>query len=116
MKFVELTSDNTIPGSGMLRRFLGKVAGIIVTGHEAGAAMTIANWFMTLNNFGMVFPPFSHVYAMASVCNSTYADKKMLLTGCYEEEIKALAQNILTETKLARKIDPTDWLYDYNAN
>jgi len=29
MKFIELTADYNIPGSGMLRRFLGKVAGII---------------------------------------------------------------------------------------
>ncbi len=116
MKFIELTADNTIPGSGMLRRFLGKVAGIIVTGHEAWAGMTISNLFMTLNNFGMVFPPFSSMYAMASVCNSTYEDKKIVINDCYKEEVKLLAQNIIMETKLARKIDPTNRFYDYNAD
>ncbi|MFA6255935.1 MAG: flavodoxin family protein, partial [Candidatus Absconditabacterales bacterium] len=88
MKFIELTADNTIPGSGMLRRFLGKVAGIIVTGHEAGAAMTISNLFMTLNNFGMVFPPFSSMYAMSSIAYSTYADKRIVLSDSYQEEAK----------------------------
>ncbi|MFA7298691.1 MAG: flavodoxin family protein [Candidatus Absconditabacterales bacterium] len=116
MKFIELTADNAIPGSGLLRRFLGKVAGIIVTGHEAGAGMTISNLFMTLNNFGMVFPPFSSMYAMSSIAYSTYADKKIVLNDSYQEEVKLLAQNIMTETKLARKIDPTKWLYDYTAN
>jgi hypothetical protein len=43
MKFIELATNNNIPGSGMHRRFLGKVAGIIVTGHEAGAAQAISN-------------------------------------------------------------------------
>jgi hypothetical protein len=71
---------------------------------------------MTLNNFGMVFPPFSSIYAMASICNSTYADKRMIINPCYDEEIKLLATNIMTETKLARKIDPKNRLYDYNAN
>ncbi|HBB04642.1 TPA: hypothetical protein DCZ39_07265 [Patescibacteria group bacterium] len=116
MKFIELTADNAIPGSGLLRRFLGKVAGIIVTGHEAGAGMTISNLFMTLNNFGMVFPPFSSMYAMSSVCNSTYEDKKIVMNDCYTEEVRLLAQNVMTETKLARKVDPTSWLYDYTAN
>lgn len=116
MKFIELTADNAIPGSGLLRRFLGKVAGIIVTGHEAGAGMTISNLFMTLNNFGMVFPPFSSMYAMSSICNSTYEDKKMVLSDCYTEEVRLLAHNVMTETKLARKIDPIKWLYDYTAN
>lgn len=100
----------------MLRRFLGKVAGIIITGHEAGAGMTISSLFMTLNNFGMVFPPFSSIYALTSVCNSTYEDKKIIMNNCYEEEVRLLAHNVMTEVKSARKIDPTTWLYDYTAN
>lgn len=116
MKFVELTADSSIPGSGLLRRFLGKVAGIIVTGHEAGAAMTISNLFLTLNYFGMIFPPFSSVYAMSSILNPTHEDKKIVLNDSYQDEIKLLAQNIMTQTKLGRKIDPTAWVYDSGAN
>jgi len=116
MKFIELTADNNIPGSGMHRRFLGKVAGIIVTGHEEGATMAISNLFMTLNHYGMFFPPFSNMYAMSSVCNSTYKDKKIVLSDCYEEEVHLLAENIMTATKLIIKQKPTDWKYDYTSN
>lgn len=56
MKFIEQTADNGVPGSGLLRRFMGKTAGIIVTGHEEGASMVISNLFLTLNFFGMLFP------------------------------------------------------------
>lgn len=116
MKFVELTADNDVPGSGMLRRFLGKIAGIIVTGHEEGASMVISNLFMTLNNYGMLFPPFSHMYAVSSVCNSTHEDKKIIFTDCYLGETKILAENVMNAAKLARKIKCTDWKYDYSAN
>ena len=116
MKFIEMTADNNVPGSGMHRRFLGKVAGIIVTGHEAGAAQAISNLFMTLNHYGMLFPPFSNMYAISSVCNSTYKDKKIVLADCYKEEIKLLAENMMTATKLAIKQKGTDWKYDYTTN
>lgn len=116
MKFIELTSDDNILGSGMLRRFLGKTAGIIVTGHEEGASMVISNLFMTLNHFGMIFPPFSNMYAMTSVCNSTYKDKEIILGRCYEEEIELLAKNIMTSIKISRNAKPTDWKYDYKEN
>ena len=116
MKFIELTADNNIPGSGMLRRFSGKVAGIITTGHEEGASMAISNMFMTLNNYGMLFPPFSSMYAMSSVCDSTYKDKKIVLTECFKGEAKLLAENVMKATKLAIKTKCIDWKYDYDAN
>jgi multimeric flavodoxin WrbA len=116
MKFIEMTADNNVPGSGLLRRFLGKVAGIIVTGHEAGASMTISNLFLTLNNFGMLFPPFSHVYAMSSICNPTYKDKEIVTSDCYVEELEMLAKNVMTAVKTARSAKPTDWVYDYKTN
>lgn len=116
MKFIELTSEDNIPGSGMLRRFLGKTAGIIVTGHEEGASLVISNLFMTLNHFGMIFPPFSNMYAMTSVCNSTYKDKDIILGECYKEETELLAKNIMTSVKISRSSKPTDWKYDYKEN
>jgi len=116
MKFVELTADNNVPGSGMLRRFLGKVAGIITTGHEEGASMAISNLFMTLNQYGMLFPPFSSMYAMSSICNSTYEDKAIVLGKCYEEETKLLAENVMTAVKISKKTKGTDWKYDYSAD
>jgi len=116
MKFIELTADNNVPGSGMLRRFLGKVAGIITCGHEEGATMAITNLFMTLNHFGMLFPPFSSMYAMASVCNSTHEDKKIVLSDCYEEEVELLAKNIMTASRIAKGCKCTDWVYDYKSN
>lgn len=116
MKFIELTADNNLPGSGLLRRFTGKIAGIIVTGHEAGAGMAISNLYMTLNNFGMMLPPFNSLYAMSSVCHSTYEDKPIVLNDCYTEELKALANNIILAAKLTKNCKTTDWKSDYRAN
>lgn len=116
MKFVELTADDNIAGSGFLRRFSGKIAGIIATGHEEGASMAISQLFMTLNHFGMLFPPFSNMYAMSSVCLSTYQDKPAVLSECYYKETELLAKNIMTATNLAKKIKTTDWKNEYNAN
>lgn len=116
MKFIELMADNTVPGSGFLRRFSGKVAGIITTGHEEGASMAISNLFMALNNFGMLFPPFSNMYAMSSVCRSLYEDKPLVLNDCYFQEAHILAQNVMTAANLAKKIKTTDWKNEYSAD
>lgn len=116
MKFIELTADNNIPGSGFLRRFSGKVAGIITTGHEEGASMAISNLFMALNHFGMLFPPFSNMYAMSSVCLPLYQDKPVVLSDCYYKETQLLAQNVITAANLAKKIKTTDWKNEYSAN
>lgn len=116
MKFIELTADYNVPGTGMLRRFLGKVAGIITVGHEEGAGMAISNMFMTLNHYGMLFPPFSNMYAMSSICDSTYKDKELVLIDCYFEEAKLLAENVLNAVNSVRKIKCTDWKYDNKAN
>ena len=78
--------------------------------------MVISNLFMTLNHFGMIFPPFSNMYAMTSVCNSTYKDKEIILGGCYEEEVELLAKNIMTSVKISRNSKPADWKYDYKEN
>jgi len=116
MKFIELTADNDVLGSGMLRRFLGKVAGIIITGHEAGATLAMSTLFLTLNQFGMLFPPFSCMYAMSSVCYSTYEDKKIVLSDCYIEETRMLAKNVMAAVKIAGDSKPSDWGYDYRAD
>ncbi|MFA6306548.1 MAG: flavodoxin family protein [Patescibacteria group bacterium] len=116
MKFVELTADNNLPGSGMLKRFMGKTAGFIITGHEEGASLALSSFYMYLNGCGMIFPPFNYVYAMSSVCNSTYQDKPLVTNKCYEEEVKFLAQNIINSAKIARDRKPVDWKYDYSAN
>lgn len=116
MKYIELTADNDVPGSGMLRRFLGKVAGVIVTGHEEGASMAVSNLFMTFTHFGMLFPPFSNMYAMASVCRSTFEDKKVVLNECYEGTARLLAKNVMNAAKIIQPTRCTDWKYDYDSN
>ena len=116
MKFIEHAAGNEVPGSGMLRRFLGKVAGIIVTGHEEGAGMAISQLFMTLNNYGMLFPPFSHVYAMSSVCVSTYNDKGIVLGKCYDGQLRLLANNLMLAAKTARQVRGTGWKYEETEN
>lgn len=116
MKFVELTADNNIPGSGMLKRFIGKTAGFIITGHEEGASMVISSLYMYLNGCGMIFPPFNYVYAMSSVCNSTYQDKKKVTSECYDSQVQLLAKNIVNSVKISKNEKKTNWKYDYTAN
>lgn len=116
MKFIEMTADNDIPGGGMLRRFPGKVAGIIATGHEEGASLAMASLYMTLTHYGMAFPPFSNVYAMSSVCNSTYEDKPLVLSECYAADVELLAKNVMTMAKTMRNVKSTDWKNDYASN
>lgn len=116
MKFIELMTDDSVSGSGFLRRFSGKVAGIIVTGHEEGASMAISNLFMALNHFGMLFPPFSNMYAMSSVCVSLYEDKPRLINDCYYKEAQLLAKNIVTATNMVKKTGSIDWKTDYSQN
>ena len=115
-KFIELTANNNIPGSGFLKRFTGKVAGVIVTGHEEGASMVISSLFMTLSHFGMLFPPFNNMYAMSSICNSTYKDKKIVVSECYKKEARLLAQNLINAVKISKKCKLTDWKYDYSID
>jgi len=117
MKFIEMTADSDIPGSGMLRRFQGKVAGIISTGHEEGTSMAISSLFMTLNHYGMMFPPFSTLYAVASVCESTYEDKKRVLSmGCYGDELRSLARNVMASAKIVRNAKKINWDSDLKQN
>lgn len=116
MRYIKLTADNDVPGSGMLRRHLGKVAGIITTGHEEGATMAISSLFMTLNHYGMLFPPFSNMYGMSSICNSTYEDKGIVVTECYIEETRLLAQNVIAAAQSVRETACTKWKYDYSEN
>ena len=115
-KFISAHADQSVYGSGFLRRFAGKVGGIIVTGHEAGAAMTISQMFMTLSHFGMAFPPFSNMYAMASIENGTYNDKAVVTGSVYIKDAKLLAANVMTMTKSLKKIKPSQWAYDYSVN
>jgi len=116
LEYIKLTADENIPGSGFLRRFSGKVAGIIVTGHEEGASMVISNLFMTLGHYGMIFPPFSNMYAMSSVCASTNEDKSVVLSECYRNEVHLLAQNIVKATNMAKNVPPFEWQVDPTAN
>jgi multimeric flavodoxin WrbA len=115
-KFIELMSDQKIPGSGFLRRFMGKVAGVIVTGHEEGASMAISDLFMTLNHFGMVFPPWSNMYAMSSILNGTYKDKNMVTNPAYIEEAQQIGRNAISTAKLLRNFNKLDWEHDYSSN
>jgi len=114
-KFIEATADEKF-GSGFLRRFTGKIAGIIVSGHEIGASLTISSLFMTLNHFGMLFPPFSNIYAINTICESTDKDKAKLRTDCYEKEARMLAKNLITAAKIAKRKNDYWWVYDGKRN
>jgi multimeric flavodoxin WrbA len=114
-KYIEETATGEF-GSGFLRRLTGKIGGIIVSGHEAGASLTISSLFLTLTYYGLLFPPHSTMYAMGTVCESTDKDKKQLQSPCYEEEARLLAKNIMTAAKIAKRKDDYWWTYDGRAN
>jgi len=114
-KFIELTATNEF-GSGFLRRFTGKIAGIIVSGHEVGASLTISSLFMTLNQFGMLFPPFSSMYAINTVCESTSSDTKALRNKCHEDDARLLARNLMAAAKIAKRKNDYWWSYDGRGN
>lgn len=103
-------------GSGFLRRFTGKIGGMIVTGHEAGVGMAISQMFMTFNHFGMLFPPFSNMYAMNTACDSTYNDKKKLQIFCHEKEARILAKNLVIAAKVAKRENDYWWVYGGGVN
>ncbi|MEK6807939.1 MAG: flavodoxin family protein [Nanoarchaeota archaeon] len=114
-KFIQLTANEKF-GSGFLRRFTGKIAGVIVSGHEIGASMTISSLFMTLNNFGMLFPPFSNVYAINTRCEPTYTDTKALRNKCHEDDARLLAKNLIAAAKIAKRKGDYWWHYDSGSN
>ncbi len=115
-KFVQIMADDDVIGSGFLRRFSGKVGGIIVTGHEEGAAMAISQLFMTLSHYGMAFPPWSNMYAMASISNPTFKDKKLVTQSEYAEWARDVAQNALTMAKKLKGMGRQGWKYDKSSN
>ncbi|HTW96585.1 MAG TPA: flavodoxin family protein [Candidatus Methylomirabilis sp.] len=115
-KFVQMNVDYDLPGSGFLRRFSGKIGGIITAGHEEGTSMAISCLLMTLSHFGMLFPPFNNMYAMSSVCNPTYADKPIVLGDCFERELICLAQNLILAAKLSDRAKTMEWKNDYSIN
>ncbi len=114
-EFIEKNSGAEF-GSGYLRRFLGKVGGIIVSGHEAGASITISSLFLTLNYYGFLFPPFSSMYAVGSICDGTRADKKKLRSACYEKDARLLARNVISALKIAKRQEDYWWAVDSGIN
>lgn len=114
-EFVELNSDQKIIGSGFLRRFSGKVAGVIVTGHEEGAALVISSLFMALNHFGMIFPPWSNMYAMSSITRPTFQDKKFVNNKVHCDNARKVAQNSMLMAKIVNS-NNIDWSYDFSSN
>lgn len=116
MRYIGLTAEENNPATGMIRRFSGKVAGIITTGHEEGASLAISSLFMTLNHFGMLFPPFSNMYAMSSYKNPTFEDKKITQDKDYRKEAKIIAKNVMLGVKASRTLKNFDWEYDFRMN
>lgn len=118
-KHAQFVSDHSNPkifGSGFLRRFVGKTAGIIVTGHEAGASLTISSLFMTLNNFGMVFPAWSAMYAMNTIIDLTGDDKKKITAQPYVDDAKDIASNTFIMAKKLKDVSKDKWRNDPSRN
>ncbi|MFA6096521.1 MAG: flavodoxin family protein [Candidatus Paceibacterota bacterium] len=116
MKFILLTADDNISGSGFVRRFIGKTAGIIATGHEEGTSMAISSLFMTLNHFGMIFPPWSNMYAMSSIAYPTFKDKGIVTDEAFLEDARKIARNTMTCAKNLKNFNEFGWKYDNSSN
>lgn len=114
-KYVEEHATDKF-GSGFLKRMAGKVGGIIVSGHEAGASLTISSLYMTLTHYGFLFPPFSNMYAMGTIRNSTDKDKDDLEGQSYEKDARLLSKNLITAAKVLKRKDDYWWVYDGGIN
>jgi multimeric flavodoxin WrbA len=114
-KFIAMMADSEILGSGFLRRFTGKVAGMIATGHEEGASMAMSQLFMAFNNFGMAYPPHCFMYAMSSILKATYEDTPIVGAPEFVEEVKVVAKNVVAMASALRKENPI-WNYDPSSN
>jgi len=114
-QFISKNANGTF-GSGFLKRLTGKVAGLIVSGHEEGASMVISQMFMTLNHFGMVFPPFSNVYAMGSMVDDTFKDEVKIKSDFFEKDVKLLAYNLVGMSKTLKSRKNFWWKYDDSIN
>jgi len=114
-RFIQMMADPKIPGSGFLRRFTGKVAGMIAAGHEEGASMAMSQLFMAFNNFGMAYPPHCFMYAMSSVLKATHEDTPIVAAAQYVGEAKVVAKNVVALAVALRKESPV-WNYDYSSN
>jgi multimeric flavodoxin WrbA len=115
-KWISENADSSFVGSGFLKRFSGKVAGIIVTGHEEGASMVVSSLFLTLNHFGMIFPPWSFMYAIGNVLSPTNEDKKIQNNNFFVNEAKDLSKNLHTMAKLVGKEKKSIWLCETSIN
>jgi len=115
-RFVNHSADEAIFGSGFLRRFVGKTAGIIVTGHEAGASLAISSLFLTLNNFGFIFPAWSTMYAMSSVLDLTAVDKVRVTSAPYVAEAQDIARNTFIMAKKLKELPKNKWRNDPAVN
>ncbi len=114
--WISKNADLKVPGSGFLRRFTGKIAGIIVTGHEEGASMVISSLFLTLNHYGMIFPPWSFMYAMGDVRSSTNNDGKIQRGKLFVDEARDLAKNLSEMAKILKKQNKSIWLCEPGIN
>ncbi len=115
-KFVELVADDKVFGSGYLRRFLGKVGGIIVSNHEAGAGMTISSLYMTMTHWGMIFPPFSNMYATGGILDRTDTDTKKIEVEEYSKMAREVSENVLVTIKMIKNNPKLFWTYDSSIN
>ncbi len=114
-QFVSDHADDEVFGSGFLRRFTGKTAGIIVTGHEAGASLTISSLFLTLNNYGFVFPAWSTMYAMGSILDLLGADKAKV-TSPYAAGARDIAHNTFIMAQKMNELPKDKWRSDPSRN
>jgi len=114
-EFIEQTATNK-SGSGYLRRFAGKIGGMIISGHEEGASLAISQLYMTLSHYGFLFPPFSNMYAMSTVTQATKKDKNLQQSKYYVDEAKLLAKNLFEISKALKKSKDYSWTYDGRTN
>jgi len=121
-KFIEQTADNNVFGSGFLHRFVGKVAGIIAVGHEAGLSLAISSLYMTLNQFGMIFPPWSHAYITGDVCKGLYSDRANHRRQCQIDSVEMVAINVMSMIKELKQAKGESfnkeswWYYDAGSD
>ncbi len=91
----------------------GKVAGILITGHEDGAMKTAMDIFAYLQQLGYILAPFGFAYRTHGAGNDAKTDNKFIKGDKrLEKEVRGVVNNVVEtmgeglEKKLAERIRP----------
>jgi multimeric flavodoxin WrbA len=107
------TCLENLPLLGEKSQTAGKIAGILITGHEDGALKTAMDIFVYLQQMGYILAPFGFTYRTHGAGNDAKTDNKFVkVDKKLEKEVRKVVSNVAEtmrmglETKLRDRIKP----------